>query len=157
MLLQPTWTNRGIDFETAGAQVNGDGYADIFQEKNFLNVYGLTDIPKEGSNLEIAGDSRYFKIVFVRELTGSAGNYNCNLQVSPDLGIESAPIHGANLTIRKRFSQVRLTGHDSDIGTGNFASTNYPESTPNDANDEVNEFGGGRVFTLVRTKMVICW
>ena len=149
VLLQPTWTNRGIDFETAGAQVNGDGYADIFQEKNFLNVYGLTDIPKEGSNLEIAGDSRYFKIVFVRELTGSAGNYNCNLQVSPDLGIESAPIHGANLTIRKRFSQVRLTGHDFlDIGTGNFASTNYPgtPSTPNDANDEVNEFGGGRVF-----------
>ena len=149
VLLQPTWTNRGIDFETAGAQVNGDGYADIFQEKNFLNVYGLTDIPKEGSNLEIAGDSRFFKIVFVRELTGSAGNYNCNLQVSPDLGIESAPIHGANLTIRKRFSQVRLTGHDFlDIGTGNFASTNYPgtPSTPNDANDEVNEFGGGRVF-----------
>ena len=149
VLLQPTWTNRGIDFETAGAQVNGDGYADIFQEKNFLNVYGLTDIPKEGSNLEIAGDSRFFKIVFVRELTGSAGNYNCNLQVSPDLGIESAPVHGANLTIRKRFSQVRLTGHDFlDIGTGNFASTNYPgtPSTPNDANDEVNEFGGGRVF-----------
>ena len=149
VLLQPTWTNRGIDFETAGAQVNGDGYADIFQEKNFLNVYGVTDIPKEGSYLEIAGDSRYFKIVFVRELTGSAGNYNCNLQVSPDLGIESAPIHGANLTIRKRFSQVRLTGHDFlDIGTGNFASTNYPgtPSTPNDANDEVNEFGGGRVF-----------
>ena len=149
VLLQPTWTNRGIDFETAGAQVSGDGYGDIFQEKNFLNVYGLTDIPVEGSNLEIAGDSRYFKIVFVRELTGSAGNYNCNLQISPETGIESAPVHGANLTIRKRFSQVRLTGHDFlDIGTGNFASTNYPgtPSTPNDPNDEVNEFGGGRVF-----------
>ena len=36
----------------------------------------------------------------------------------------------------------------SDIGTGNFASTNYPNiPIPNDANDEVNEFGGGRVFT----------
>ncbi len=149
VLTQPTWTNRGIDFETAGATVSGDGYADIFQEKNFLNVYGLTDIPKEGSNLEIDGDSRFFKIVFVRELTGSAGNYSASLQVSPDLGIEQAPVHGANLTIRKRFSQVRLTGHDFlDIGTGNFASTNYPgtPSTPNDANDEVNEFGGGRVF-----------
>ena len=85
----------------------------------------------------------------MRELTGSAGNYSASLQVSPDLGIEQAPVHGANLTIRKRFSQVRLTGHDFlDIGTGNFASTNYPgtPSTPNDANDEVNEFGGGRVF-----------
>ena len=43
----PIWTNRGIDFETAGATVSGDGYADIFQEKNFLNVYGLTDILKK--------------------------------------------------------------------------------------------------------------
>ena len=149
VLAQPTWTNRGIDFETAGAQVSGNGYADIFQEKNFLNVYGLTDQPVEGSNLEIAGDDRFFKIVFVRELTGSAGNYAANLQVSPDLGIENAPVHGANLVIRKRFSQVRLTGHDFlDIGTGNFASTNYPgtPSTPNNPSYEVNEFGGGRVF-----------
>ena len=51
VLLQPTWTNRGIDFETAGGTVNGDGYADIFQEKNFLNVYGLTDILQRSPNL----------------------------------------------------------------------------------------------------------
>jgi len=149
VLTQPTWTSRGIDFETAGATVTGNGYADIFQEKNFLNVIGMTEIPEEGANLEIAGDSRYFKIVFVRELTGGPGNYNANLQVSPDLGIEKAPIHGANLEVRKRYSQVRLTGHDFlDIGTGNFASTNYPgtPAVPNDANDEVNEYGGGRVF-----------
>ena len=149
VLTQPTWTSRGIDFETAGATVTGDGYADIFQEKNFLNVIGMTEIPEEGANLEIAGDSRYFKIVFVRELTGGPGNYNANLQVSPNLGIEQAPIHGANLVVRKRFSQVRLTGHDFlDIGTGNFASTNYPgtPSIANDPNDEVNEYGGGRVF-----------
>ena len=149
VLAQPTWTNRGTDFETAGGTVSGDGYGDIFQSEKFLNVYGLTGIPEPGANLEIAGDSRFFKIVFVRELTGSAGNYAANLQVSPNLGIEQAPIHGANLTIRKRFSQVRLTGHDFlDIGTGNFASTNYPgtPSIPADANDEVTESGGGRIF-----------
>jgi hypothetical protein len=87
--------------------------------------------------------------VFVRELTGSAGNYAANLQVSPNLGVETAPVHGANLTIRKRFSQVRLTGHDFlDIGTGNFANTNYPgtPSIPADANDEITESGGGRIF-----------
>ena len=149
VLAQPTWTSRGLDFETAGATLVGDGFADIFQDKNFLNVYGLTDVPEEGANLEIAGDSRYFKVVFVRELSGSAGNYTANLQVSPNIGVEQAPIHGANISIRKRFSQVRLTGHDFlDIGTGNFASTNYPgtPSVPNDANDEVKEYGGGRVF-----------
>jgi hypothetical protein len=149
VLKQPTWTNRGTDFETAGGTVSGNGYGDIFQSVNFLNAYGLTDIPEPGANLEIAGDDRFFKVVFVRELTGSAGNYAANLQVSPNLGIEKAPIHGANLTIRKRFSQVRLTGHDFlDIGTGNFASTNYPgtPSVPADANDEVTESGGGRIF-----------
>ena len=112
VLHKPTWTNRGLDFETAGATVSGDGFADIFQEKNFPNVYGLTDIPEEGSNLEIAGDSRYFKIVFVRELAGVQEITRLIYKFPSNLGIEQAPLHGANLTIRKRFSQVRLTGHD---------------------------------------------
>jgi hypothetical protein len=87
--------------------------------------------------------------VFVRELLGSAGNYSCNLQISPDTGIESAPAHGTSVTMRRRYSQVRLTGHDFlDIGTGNLTETNYPNTPtyPNDPNDEVKEFGGGRVF-----------
>ncbi len=149
VLTQPTFSARGTDFETAGATVVGDGYADIFQSVNFLNVEGLSDVPTEGANLQIAGDSRYFKIVFVRELLGSAGNYSCNLQISPDTGIESAPAHGTSVTMRRRYSQVRLTGHDFlDIGTGNLTETNYPNTPtyPNDPNDEVKEFGGGRVF-----------
>ena len=149
VLAQPTWTSRGIDFETAGATISGDGYADIYQSAQFMNVYGMSDIPVEGANLQLDGDSRFFKIVFVRELLGGPGNYTANLQVSPDLGVETAPEHGTNITIRRRFSQVRLTGHDFlDIGTGNFANTNYP-GTPviaNDPNDEVTESGGGRVF-----------
>jgi hypothetical protein len=149
VLAQPTWTARGTDFETAGGTVTGDGYADIYQSAQFMNVYGMSDVPVEGANLQLDGDSRFFKIVFVRELLGSAGNYTANLQVSPDLGVETAPEHGTNITIRKRFSQVRLTGHDFlDIGTGNFASTNYPgtPSVANDPNDEVHEAGGGRIF-----------
>ncbi len=149
VLAQPTWTSRGIDFETAGGQVTGNGYADIYQSAQFMNVYGMSDVPVEGANLQLDGDSRFFKIVFVRELLGSAGNYTANLQVSPDLGVETSPEHGTNVTVRRRFSQVRLTGHDFlDIGTGNFANTNYP-GTPtvaNDPNDEVTESGGGRIF-----------
>tara|TARA_B100000900_G_scaffold394235_1_gene391494 strand:- start:2808 stop:7661 length:4854 start_codon:yes stop_codon:yes gene_type:complete len=149
VLAQPTWTARGVDFETAGATISGDGYADIFQEEQFLNVQGMLEVPIEGANLQLQGDDRYFKVVFVRELQGSAGNYTANLQVSPNLGVETAPAHGTNITIRRRYSQVRLTGHDFlDIGTGNAVETNYP-NTPQyepDAGDEVNEFGGGRVF-----------
>ena len=149
VLAQPTWTGRGTDFETAGGTVSGDGYADIYQSAQFMNVYGMSDVPVEGANLQLDGDSRFFKIVFVRELLGSAGNYTASLQVSPDLGVETSPEHGTNITIRKRFSQVRLTGHDFlDIGTGNFASTNYPgtPSVANDPSDEVQESGGGRIF-----------
>ena len=149
VLAQPTWTGRGTDFETAGGTVSGDGYADIYQSAQFMNVYGMSDVPVEGANLQLDGDSRFFKIVFVRELLGSSGNYTASLQVSPDLGVETSPEHGTNITIRKRFSQVRLTGHDFlDIGTGNFASTNYPgtPSVANDPSDEVQESGGGRIF-----------
>jgi len=149
VITQPTWTSRGTDFETASATISGDGYADIFQEAGFMNVIGLTETPVEGANLQIEGDDRYFKVVFVRELLGTEGNQSANLQLSPELGVETAPPHGANITIRRRYSQVRLTGHDFlDIGTGNLTETNYP-NTPTyepDANDEVNEFGGGRVF-----------
>ena len=149
VLDQPTYSNRGVDFETAQAEVTtGDGYADIYQTGQYINVEGLTDVPQEGANLVITGDSRYFKIVAVRELLGS-GPYTANLQIAPDTGIESAPEHGTTFELRIRYSQVRLTGHDFlDIGTGNLQETNYP-GTPlvaPDGDDEVNEAGGGRVF-----------
>ena len=149
VLDQPTWTARGTDFETASATVDGDGYADIYQSAQYVNAYGLTDQPVEGSNIQFDNDDRFFKIVFVREVVGSAGNYSANLQISPDTGIETAPEHGTNITIRRRFSQCRLTGHDFlDIGTGNLANTNYPgaPTVANDPKDEVTESGGGRVF-----------
>ena len=149
VLDQPTYSNRGVDFETAQAEVtSGDGYADIYQTGQYINVEGLTDVPQEGANLVITGDSRYFKIVAVRELLGS-GPYTANLQIAPDTGIESAPEHGTTFELRIRYSQVRLTGHDFlDIGTGNLQETNYPgvPLVAPDGEDEVNEAGGGRVF-----------
>jgi hypothetical protein len=51
--------------------------------------------------------------------------------------------------MRIRFSQVRLTGHDFlDIGTGGFASTNYPGVPlvqPTQVS-ETTDSNGGRVF-----------
>jgi hypothetical protein len=63
--------------------------------------------------------------------------------------IEDTPVDGDNVTLRIRFSQVRLTGHDFlDIGTGNFADTNYPGVPVNDPDQtkETNDADGGRVF-----------
>ena len=71
------------------------------------------------------------------------------MQISPELTISDAPDHEDPITMRIRYSQVRLTGHDFlDIGTGNFGKTNYPgiPLVDPDPEKETNDFGGGRVF-----------
>jgi len=78
-----------------------------------------------------------------------AGRYSARLQVSPPLSVLTAPLHDTAMVIRSRYSQVRLTGHDFlNIGTGSKNDTNYPGiplNAPN-ANQELSEQGGGRVF-----------
>jgi hypothetical protein len=149
VLAQPTWTDRGTGFATAEAEVTGDGYADLYQTGQYIQVEGLDGIPEAGSNVEIAGlPGNYYRLVSVTQLFGN-GPYTARLQVSPDIEIEQAPEHGEGVTTRIRYSQVRLTGHDFlDIGTGNFANTNYPNNPliEPDADKETNNFGGGRVF-----------
>jgi hypothetical protein len=149
VLGQPTWTTRGQGFVTAQAEVTGDGYAEIYQPGTYVRVEGLTAEPVPGANVEfdsIAG--KVYKLVNVTGLLG-AGPYNALLQISPELSVSEAPDHGDPITMRSRYSQVRLTGHDFlDIGTGNFTNTNYPGDPINepDPDKETNEFGGGRVF-----------
>ena len=149
VLAQPNYSNRGINYTAASATLTGDGYADNYQVGAFIEFNNLTDIPKGGANLQIAGiDDVYYRIVNVRDLTG-VGPYSAQIQVSPDMGTLEAPEHGAVTTIRRRYSQVRLTGHDFlDIGTGNQTNTNYPGlpvSDPIPANETVDN-NGGRVF-----------
>ena len=149
VLGQPTWTNRGTNFTTAQSEVTGDGYADLYQPGNIIAAAGLTAVPQAGSNLEIAGiPGIFFKLVAVRDLSGT-GPYRATLQLSPEISITDAPEHNEVLEMRIRYSQVRLTGHDFlDIGTGNFANTNYPgvPLVNPQPTKETNDFGGGRVF-----------
>ena len=105
---------------------------------------GLTSVPAtQGLN------NPYFKLVSVQKLRGTQAPYTALVQVSPQMSVAQAPAHGTGITIRLRYSQVRLTGHDFlSVGTGNQTSTNYP-GTPNRTNDqerETVERGGGRVF-----------
>ena len=149
VLGQPTWTDRGTGYETAATYIeSGDGYADIKQNGKYLFAAGLTRTPLPGSNLQIAGDDTIYKLVQVFELQG-IGPFTARLQVSPEIPVDSEPTHDAQVTMRIRYSQVRLTGHDYlDIGTGNFGDTNYPGlpfNSPNQLNEAV-ENGGGRVF-----------
>ena len=149
VLAQPTWTNRGSGYSLASAVPTGDGYANQYQIGSYVQVEGLTSVPLAGSNVEIAGISNvYYKLVTVRNLLGT-GPYSALLQLSPAVGVTDSPEHAEGISIRYRYSQCRLTGHDFlDIGTGNFADTNYP-GIPNNAPIPANETferGGGRVF-----------
>ncbi len=149
VLGQPSWTNRGIGYVSATATIAGDGAADNYQTGSFINFKDISDIPKSGSNLRIAGiDDIYYKIVTIRNLAG-VGPYTAQIQVSPTIGAAESPEHETSTEIRSRYSQVRLTGHDFlDIGTGNQTNTNYPGlpvTDPIPANETVL-LSGGRVF-----------
>ena len=150
-IAQPMWTNRGTGYSAATGTIYGDGYADNYQVGTYVGFQNLTGIPKAGSNVQIAGiDDVWYRLVTVTGLLpNSDGTYNATLQVSPPLGVAEAPDHNTFCTIRLRYSQVRLTGHDFlDIGTGNILNTNYPGlpySDPIPANETVQS-NGGRVF-----------
>jgi hypothetical protein len=151
VIAQPTFTNRGINYTAAQAEISGNGYADNYQTSTFVAFKNLTEVPKPGSNVQIAGiDDIWYRLVNVTNLLSNAdGTYNATLQLSPGLGAAETPEHETATTIRRRYSQVRLTGHDLlDIGTGDFVNTNYPGlplSDPIPA-QEYRQSNGGRVF-----------
>lgn len=150
-LAQPTFTNRGSNYTAASVELTGDGYADNYQITAFVAFKGLTAVPKTGSNVQIAGiDDVWYRLVNVTNLLPAAdGTYTATLQLSPAIGAAEAPEHNTSTTIRRRYSQVRLTGHDFlDIGTGDFTESNYPGLPLNDPipAQETRGSGGGRVF-----------
>ena len=153
-IANPTFINRGTSFTTATASVNAEGSngkADFFQNGAYIAVKRLTSTPVPGSNVVIAGiPDKFFKLVSTVSLTGvNDGSKKGFLQLSPSLTISEAPADEADTSMRIRFSQVRLTGHDFlDIGTGNFVDTNYPGVPVNAPvqSQETNDFDGGRVF-----------
>ena len=146
----PSFTNRGTDMATATAEVNGDGFSDLYQPSSFINVAGLYDIPEAGANVEFDSlPGVYFKLVTVTNELGSLGSKTATFQINPALSVLQALVHGDKITTRIKYSQVRLTGHDFlYIGTGGKEKTNYPNvdiSTAIQANQTVYS-AGGRVF-----------
>jgi len=158
ILGQPTFVARGSGFISASAEVNTDesnGFANFLQDGQFVAVRQLSAVPVNGSNVVFDNlPNQVFKLVNVVSRVGTKdGAYTAFLQLSPNMEIEDAVPNGDNVTMRIRFSQVRLTGHDFlDIGTGNFDDTNYPNNVYGDpVNDpvqdnETEDFNGGRVF-----------
>jgi len=158
VLGQPTFVNRGTGYISATAEIDNqksNGFANYLQDGSFIAVRRLSETPVNGSNIVFDSlPNQVFKLVNTVSIVGTNdGSKTAFLQISPPMEIEDAVENNDPVTLRIRFSQVRLTGHDFlDIGTGNFDETNYPnevfgapENEPNQANETVNS-NGGRVF-----------
>jgi hypothetical protein len=152
VLANPSFINRGSQYETGSAEIlSGDGFADNFQTGSFVACRRLESRPVPGSNVVFDSLSdRTYKLVNVVTFRGELdGSYTGFLQISPTLSISDAPAHLDDLTLRLRYSQVRLTGHDFlDIGTGSFTESNYPGTPVEDPipSHETVDNNGGRVF-----------
>jgi hypothetical protein len=152
VLANPSFIDRGSQYETASAEIlSGDGFADNFQTGSFVACRRLESRPVPGSNVVFDSLSdRTYKLVNVVTFRGELdGSYTGFLQVSPSLSISDAPAHLDDITLRLRYSQVRLTGHDFlDIGTGSFTESNYPGTPVEDpiSSHETVQNNGGRVF-----------
>jgi len=149
----PSFSNRGQDNATATSDTVGDGYSDLFQVSTFINVYGLSEAPTAGANVEFASiPGEYYKLVTVTNLVedlDNLGTFKATFQINPALTTLNAPRHGDAITTRLKYSQVRLTGHDYlYIGTGNQTQTNYPNVDISTAiqDNQALFTNGGRVF-----------
>ena len=168
VLAQPSFINRGSGYRstTSIITVSGDGYADIIPVGNTLTISGVINVPGPGVQITIEGiedptalipGTLYiFSGVTVEDL-GDDGTGNetklVRFQISPRLDVEYVVPHGTQISLREKFSQCRISGHDFlDIGTGNFEQTNYPKIYSGGAfftaapENEVYEANGGRVF-----------
>jgi len=113
-------------------------------------VYDLESISELGIDVKIAQSiSEVIRIIEQGPEGLPSGLYRARLQVSPPITVFNTPSHLTPATIRSKYSQVRLTGHDFlNIGTGGKSDTNYPGIPVNvpDQGKEIREVGGGRVF-----------
>ena len=133
-----TFTSGGTGTVSAGALENQKGFV--------LVLNNLTAIPKPGQSIQIAGDSVAY---VVQSVTGTYVDNTSQIVVVLAQEKATGSASGSGITLRSKYSQIRLTGHDFlSIGTGGVSTTNYP-GTPTQAaaqGNETDEAYPGRVF-----------
>jgi hypothetical protein len=154
VLTNPTWINRGLGYRTLSTRVTvtGNGYADVVPAGKFIVINDLESYPGPGAQLTIQGLDAIYTLVTVTPIGQTDRGLAARIRISPEIKNRDNLQHLTPVTIRTRYSQCRITGHDFlDIGTGNFVETNYPDLyntgnyTPAPENEIVEE-DGGRVF-----------
>lgn len=153
VLAGPSFVSRGTNYNTSSTTITirGQGYADNYQLGLNLSVYNLSSLPAPGDNLQFAGNDETYKVTDAVALYGTQAPFiQARISISPGLFADTAPEHASSISIREKYSQVRLTNHDFlNIGYGSVTQSGYPgfpEATNlNKANYTV-ESNDGRVF-----------
>jgi hypothetical protein len=149
----PTFINQGTGYTTSATTVTitGNGYSDQFQTGLTLILNNLTRLPSPGDSLNISGIAQTYKVTNASAVFGTvAPNIQANVQISPAMTVALSPANNTPISLRSKYSQVRLTNHDFlNIGYGNQIQSNYP-GLPTDTglktqNDTV-EVNYGKVF-----------
>ena len=133
-----TTTSGGLFTTAAGAAENVDGF--------ILIVTGLSETPRPGGSISLAGDSIAYVI---QSVSGTYVNSSSNMIIVLSQEKPTGSAAGTAITIRYRYSEVRLTGHDFlSVGTGGFTTTNHPgvPTQPAAQGNEVVETFPGRVY-----------
>ncbi len=135
---------------TATIDATRSGFSGLGRGITFT-VENLAREPKKGSVFQINGNENTY---FVIDVAGYDDALNsATVQLDPPILSSIIPADNEAVTLREAYSQVRMTGHDFlDIGTGNFAETNYPViisadyTIQPDPDNEIFEADGGRCF-----------
>jgi hypothetical protein len=111
-----------------------------------LAITGLSAAPKPGQSIQLTGDTYAYVI---QSTTGTYVNTSSEVIVvlSQEKPLGSA--HGTTITLRSKYSQIRLTGHDFlSVGTGGMSTTNHPgvPTQPAAQGNETDEDYPGRVY-----------
>jgi hypothetical protein len=106
-----------------------------------LALSGFSSQPRPGGSITITGDSQPYIIQTVADYSAGASGYKPAGYALVILTTEklTASADTTAVTLRYRFSTVRLTGHDFlSVGTGGISTTNYP-GIPSQAASQANE------------------
>lgn len=139
---------------TAGETIN-DGHGNTLviatggvtgQQGVLLVMNNLTELPLPGASVQIDGDSYAY---VVQSTSGTYVDETSLIFVTLAQEKPDPSPDGTLVTIRYKYSQTRLTGHDFlNIGTGGVTTTNYPNTPliPPAQGNEVEEVFPGRVY-----------
>ena len=133
-----------------GGTANVTSSGNTVGQQGFIIVAdGFASIPVAGSSIQFADDTQYAYVI--QSLSGTYTNTSSVITLVLTQDKPTRTADGADITIRRNYSQTRLTGHDFlNIGTGNVITTNYPNTplTPPAQGNEVIEDFPGRVYYI---------